>query len=186
MTTNHTPQTKRSLGNHPPRAFRARAKNTQPATVNARKKDALSTRHDAIDQWHAAHSRANRHGCLGRWVALAIDASGTLGPDHAICRSRKSSCKDDEPQRTDRTQQTKRPFHQVTSMSKASKTLVTKRIGRRGIHVAPTTPPIQSPEQDSNLRFLDYSRCSSAITFRAKRTGQGVPAFRRTKGARLT
>jgi hypothetical protein len=82
---------------------------------------ALTTRHDAIDQWHAAHSRANRHGCLGRWVALAIDASGTLGPDHAICRSRKSSCKDDEPQRTDRTQQTKRPFHQVTSMSKASK-----------------------------------------------------------------
>ena len=32
----------------------------------------------------------------------------------------------------------------------------------------------QSPEQDSNLRFLDYSRCSSAITFRAKRTGQGL------------
>ncbi len=82
---------------------------------------ALSTRHDAIDQWHAAHSRANRHGCLGRWVALAIDASGTLGPDHAICRSRKSSGEDDKPQRTDRTQQTKRPFHQVTSMSKASK-----------------------------------------------------------------
>jgi len=41
----------------------------------------------------------------------------------------------------------------------------------------------QSPEQDSNLRFLDYSRCSSAITFRAKRTVRGShPLLKREKG----
>ncbi len=137
---------------------------------------ALTTRHDAIDQWHAAQSRANRNGCLGRWVALAIDASGTLGPDHAICRSRKSSGEDDEPQRTDRTQQTKRPFHQVTSMSKASKNTRNQK-DRAGFSPAVLNPrvhgsqpplrsgPVSCSRHAADPRALSRIRtCASWIT----------------------
>ena len=175
MTTRtNTQQTKRSLGTRPPRAFRDAGTSRSPRPCSAGKGYRANDEARCVRR---ADDTAELGVSLCERSHVSTGLTRTVSPTWSsrLLRSPHSH-RQEEPSKSNTTPTT--DFG--TSLSPRWKRLSTE---------TPRTSLVrhwQSPEQDSNPRFLDYSRCSSAITFRAKRTGQGLPAFRRAKGARLT
>jgi len=211
MTTRtNTQQTKRSLGNRPPRAFRDAGTSRSPRPCSAGKG------YRAIDEARCVRLRddtAELGVSLCERSHVSTGRTRTVSPTWSsrLLRSPHSHRRE-EPNKSNTTPTTdfgtslspplektinRNASYVTRTTGKGSDRIFTCRAEptssrksataskRAGVVFAPRRRS-QSPEQDSNLRFLDCSRCSSAITFRAKRTGQGLPAFRRTKGARLT